>query len=245
MNYLRRLFEQGGYSLEQIYDLHSHPQAWYGMCQMWVWEGANGNQRRRDRYPNYKIRRQDPYENIFAIVKEFEGLLACIQGVWQVRVHGYEGDDVIAHLVQRYYDYEISIQSNDKDFRQLYKEGRVNGMANPIADVPDDYVRLYKALVGDPSDNIAGVPGFGEKAWGQCDKSGLRDRFADGDFRVHTGDGIRPKQVEWINSHQDEMAVLWEIVGFYEIPNSVVDKSILIGVHNPELAQQILQPFRF
>ena len=81
----------------------------------------------------------------------------------------HEADDVIAHLATTYHEKDrVTIVSTDTDFIQLLsRSDRRISLYSPIKDVfveapPYDYVR-WKALRGDGADNIAGVPGIGDK----------------------------------------------------------------------------------
>ena len=92
-----------------------------------------------------------------------------------VEISGFEADDVIATLVDRApKGARVTIVSTDKDLMQLVDE-RVH-LADGIRDrryapedvearfgVPPAQVLDLRALVGDPSDNIPGVKGIGEK----------------------------------------------------------------------------------
>lgn len=92
-----------------------------------------------------------------------------------------EGDDVLAWLAQNIKE-KLVIVTNDNDLTVLHgtNEGRVavrvNGVVghNKYGMFPHKFVTLYKSLVGDPSDKIKGIPGFGEAAWMELDK-----RFGD------------------------------------------------------------------
>jgi len=83
--------------------------------------------------------------------------IACI------RVKGWEADDVIATLVRSEPNEQFIIESTDVDFMQL---PNVRIAREKPAPVEPQYMRLYKTLVGDPSDNIGGLKGFGKGAWG-------------------------------------------------------------------------------
>ncbi len=99
-------------------------------------------------------------------------------GIRDISVSGYEGDDVIGSLVTQYKkDAEIIIASNDRDLWQLVGNGvmvmspKNNGSAADwigSREVRAKYgfgpelVVDYKALTGDPSDNIPGVSGVGK-----------------------------------------------------------------------------------
>jgi 5'-3' exonuclease len=95
---------------------------------------------------------------------------------------GFEADDIlgtIAHMTRDQKDLEIIIASGDMDTMQLIEKGRVKvytlkkGLNDTILydekaveeryGFPPKMIADYKGLRGDPSDNIIGVPGIGEK----------------------------------------------------------------------------------
>lgn len=85
------------------------------------------------------------------------------------RAPDHEADDLVAHFARDRADagLDVVVISADTDFIQLLQEGRDVRLWNPISksfrQAPDyDYVK-WKALRGDSSDNIAGVPGVGDK----------------------------------------------------------------------------------
>lgn len=85
-----------------------------------------------------------------------------------VRHRDFECDDVIFNLVRRSSSaVPWVVASNDSDFTQLLNEFPNVKLYNPIAKEfvetpPFDYV-TWKALRGDGSDNIPGLPGIGDK----------------------------------------------------------------------------------
>jgi len=86
-----------------------------------------------------------------------------------------EADDVIAYIVNDHFkDSQCFIMSSDKDFLQLITE-RIH-VWSPTKkklyyneDIFEEYgvypnnFALYKAIIGDPSDNIPGIDGVGAK----------------------------------------------------------------------------------
>ena len=96
-----------------------------------------------------------------------------------LEVPDFEADDVIGTLVELAPDdVDITILSSDKDLMQLVDE-RVT-LLDGIKDrrwrpadveerfgVPPEKMLDWRALVGDPSDNIPGVKGIGEKGAAQ------------------------------------------------------------------------------
>ena len=98
-------------------------------------------------------------------------------GVPIVTAAGYEADDVIGTMATQAADtgFEVAIVSIDKDFFQLVHDGvRVydpredgvwfdeQGVVEKFGVKPSQVVDVL-ALVGDTSDNVAGVPGVGKK----------------------------------------------------------------------------------
>lgn len=77
---------------------------------------------------------------------------------------GYEGDDIVASLVDHLKDEEIIILSGDTDFIQLLQNGYSNlTIYSPIKKEfmksPDYHYKVWKILKGDKSDNIPGIVG--------------------------------------------------------------------------------------
>src|ERR671935_1812939 len=105
-------------------------------------------------------------------------------GYRNLEFEGWEADDVIATLAHRADEAEIMtcVVSTDRDAFQLVSEN-VCLMMTPrgVSDVhvytpervearlgiPPEKVPDFIALKGDPSDNIPGVPGIGDKTAGQ------------------------------------------------------------------------------
>jgi DNA polymerase I len=106
--------------------------------------------------------------------------LAEAFGFTNVRVEGWEADDVIAALARRAQEEGIPVMivSGDRDVYQLVEDGiRVMTTSRGITDtriyeregvierygVPPELVPDLIGLKGDTSDNIPGVPGIGDK----------------------------------------------------------------------------------
>jgi DNA polymerase I len=166
---------------------------------------------RFDAYPEYKAGRPsmpDDLRSQFPIVRE----LAQLMGMPIRELEGYEADDVIGSLVQeaKKANVDTYIVSGDLDGLQLVNDHvkllttRMGVAATVIYDeakvmdrygLRPDQMLDYKALKGDTSDNIPGVPGVGEKTaiqllqqFGSLDaiydnldqvKGKLRDRLAE------------------------------------------------------------------
>ncbi len=135
---------------------------------------ARGKSFRHEIYPEYKATRDAQPEDLSAQVPLVRELVEA-QRIPVLEVEGVEADDVIATLATRApADWRITIVSTDKDLMQLVSE-RV-ALLDTMKDlryrpaevearfgVTPERVLELRALVGDPSDNIPGVRGIGEK----------------------------------------------------------------------------------
>jgi DNA polymerase-1 len=134
---------------------------------------------RLEKYADYKAQRTEAPD-------EFRQQLPLIREVLEtlripiVEIEGHEADDAIATLAVRSVrkGMEAVVVTADRDFFQLVGDGiRVMFNRKGISDIvmydreavekrfglpPEKYLD-YVALKGDPSDNIPGVPGVGEK----------------------------------------------------------------------------------
>jgi DNA polymerase-1 len=136
---------------------------------------APGKTFRDDLYADYKADRAPMPDELRAQV---EPLLEAIKGmgICLLRIDGVEADDVIGTLARQAAAAGSStvISTGDKDFAQLVGEHvtLVNTMDNTTLDrdrvvqkfgVTPEQIVDYLALVGDPIDNIPGIPGVGPK----------------------------------------------------------------------------------
>jgi len=132
-------------------------------------------------------------------------------GVPIVTAAGYEADDVIGTLARRAASdgFEVAIVSIDKDFFQLVHDGiRVydpredgvwfdaQGVIEKFGVQPSQVVDVL-ALVGDTSDNVAGVPGIGKK--GAID---LLTQYGSLDTLLDKAGELKPKQRDALVAHR-------------------------------------------
>jgi DNA polymerase I len=125
-------------------------------------------------FEGYKANRDAQPEELSRQIPLMREFLEAIR-IPLLEVPDFEADDVIATLVKEVpEDAFVSIVSTDKDLMQLVNERvqmldsgkqRRSGPAEVEArfGVPPDKILDLRSLVGDPSDNIPGVKGIGEK----------------------------------------------------------------------------------
>ncbi len=147
-----------------------------------VWDaGMSG---REQEYEPYKAERKSRPDLLRDQWPHLEPLVEAF-GYENVRVEGYEADDVIASLAERAKEAGIPVMivTGDRDAYQLPDNGTVRVMTTSrgITDtrvydrdgvverygIPPELVTDFIGLKGDTSDNIPGVPGIGDKTAAQ------------------------------------------------------------------------------
>jgi DNA polymerase I len=154
----------------------------HGVCPTVVaWDA--GTSGRTELFPEYKAQRRSRPDLLKQQWPAMEPLVEAF-GYRNVRVEGYEADDVIASLTARALAADppvrVMIVTGDRDVFQLIDErGLVEVMATArgITDtkvydrqavvdrygIPPELIPDFYGLKGDTSDNIPGVPGIGDK----------------------------------------------------------------------------------
>jgi DNA polymerase-1 len=134
---------------------------------------------RFDEYPEYKATRSKTPDEFRSQV-ELIGELLDAMGVNRFAVDGYEADDIIATLATQAEElgYEVLIVTGDRDSFQLVSDHvtvlyPTKGVSELTRYTPAKVEEKYgltpqqypdfAALRGDPSDNLPGIPGVGEK----------------------------------------------------------------------------------
>ena len=126
-------------------------------------------------FPEYKANRLKTPEDLAAQIPVVDEMIDAL-GVCRLSVAGAEADDIIGTLSRRAEErgIDVVIVSSDKDMYQLVsprvkvrdglKEHTVGeAQVEEVFGVPPGKVADLLALAGDPSDNVPGVPGIGEK----------------------------------------------------------------------------------
>ncbi|MFZ2223577.1 MAG: DNA polymerase I [Candidatus Deferrimicrobium sp.] len=130
---------------------------------------------RHEIYPEYKANRLKTPEDLSVQIPVVNEMIDAL-GVRRLSIAGAEADDIIGTLSRRAEErgMDVVIVSSDKDMYQLVsprvkvrdglKEHTVGeAQVEEVFGVPPGRVPDLLALAGDPSDNVPGVPGIGEK----------------------------------------------------------------------------------
>ena len=135
---------------------------------------------RHEAVPEYKAQREKAPDTLFQQLGIVRELLDAL-GVRWLEAPGFEGDDIIATIAERASSqgHDVLIVTGDRDAYQLVHDPHVKVLYNKrgVSDyalydeagivertgvTPAQYPD-YAALRGDPSDNLDGIPGVGEK----------------------------------------------------------------------------------
>ena len=165
---------------------------------------------RAERYPEYKAGRSatpDEFRGQIDITKEVLNAL----GITVLAEPGYEADDLIATLATQADEagYRVLVVTGDRDSLQLVNDNitvlyPIKGVSTLTRFTPDAVVEKYgltpqqypdfAALRGDPSDNLPGIPGVGEKTAAKwiVEYGSLQDLVDKADtVRGKVGDSLR------------------------------------------------------
>jgi len=173
-----------------------------------AWD-APGKTFREEKFVEYKAHRPEATDDLrvqFPIARR----LVEAFGIPAVEKEGYEADDVIGTLAEqaRRQGYEVTILTGDSDQLQLIRDGITVRMtrtgvtdtelydAEKVAaryGVRPEQIADLKALMGDASDNIPGVPGIGKvtatkllQEWGSLENLLAHvDELPEGNAREH------------------------------------------------------------
>jgi DNA polymerase-1 len=146
-----------------------------------VWDaGLSG---RLEVYEEYKAGRRERPDLLAEQWPHLQPLVDAF-GYQNLKVEGYEADDVIATIARGAHEQgiEVTVVTGDRDLFQLIEPGvRVMATSRGITDtkvydrdavverygIPPELIPDFVGLKGDTSDNIPGVPGIGDKTASQ------------------------------------------------------------------------------
>ncbi|MFG2646339.1 DNA polymerase I [Streptomyces sp. NPDC048436] len=222
---------------------------------------------RSSEFPEYKANRSKTPDEFKGQVELIGEVLDSMNAV-RFAVDGFEADDVIATLAtQAEADgFEVLIVTGDRDSFQLISDHvtvlyPTKGVSELTRFTPEKVVEKYgltpsqypdfAALRGDPSDNLPGIPGVGEKTAAKwINQFGS---FAD---LVERADEVKGKAGQNFRDHLDAVKLnrrLTEMVRDVELPKTIsdlqrapYDRTALalvldtLEIRNPSLRERLL-----
>lgn len=171
---------------------------------------------------------------------------------------GHEADDIISYLARRAAaeGCDVKIVTGDRDFFQLVDD-RIHVLYNRrgITDIvemdpasveqrygvpPERYVDL-KALEGDPSDNLPGVPGVGTKTAAR-----LIQRYGSAEQAVAHAHEQTPKLAKNLAEHADQVAINKRLSTLAEVPLEGVElEQLKMGAFDLDEVRELFGSLEF
>ncbi|MDN3296741.1 DNA polymerase I [Streptomyces ficellus] len=222
---------------------------------------------RSEDFPEYKANRSKTPDEFKGQV-ELIGELLDTMNAERFAVEGFEADDVIATLATQAEaaGFEVLIVTGDRDSFQLVSDHvtvlyPTKGVSELTRFTPQKVQEKYgltpaqypdfAALRGDPSDNLPGIPGVGEKT-----ATKWISQFGSFAELVERADEVKGKVGQALRDHLESVKLnrhLTELVRDVELPKTVVDlerrpydRTALKGflevleIRNPSLRERLL-----
>ncbi|MET7306317.1 DNA polymerase I [Streptomyces sp. NPDC005571] len=222
---------------------------------------------RSQEFPEYKANRSKTPDEFKGQVELIGELLDAMHAD-RFAVDGFEADDVIATLATQAEaaGFEVLIVTGDRDSFQLITDNvtvlyPTKGVSELTRFTPEKVEEKYgltpqqypdfAALRGDPSDNLPGIPGVGEKTAAKW-----INQFGSFDDLVARADEVKGKAGQNFRDHLDSVKLnrrLTEMVRDVELPKTPqdlerasYDRSAVTGVldvleiRNPSLRERLL-----
>src|SRR5690349_12173306 len=214
---------------------------------------------RHEQYADYKATRTkmpDDLRDQFPKVREIVKALR----IPVYEMPGYEADDVIGTITRQLDDnaeLETTIVTVDLDMLQLVtprvrlmttRSGVENTVMYDVAKIeerfglrPDQMVD-YKALKGDPTDNIPGVPGVGEKTAAKL----IRD-FGDLDNLLARLDEVTPAKLgDKLREHRDQILMGRELSRIVrDLPVKIDLEAARLGDYDRDTVVRLFREYEF
>ncbi len=224
---------------------------------------------RHEQFKEYKAKRIKAPDELYSQITIVKDVLKSFS-VPVFEQQGYEADDLIAtvcFLIQKKQVMpkpEIVILSGDMDNLQLVSEqvkvytmrkGLKDTVLYGIAEVKERYDGLlpeqvvdYKALRGDPSDNIPGITGIGEKTAIQIlkDFSSLENLYKEVEANTKKAQELKPGLLQKVKDYKDQAFISQKLAKMdSKAPIDFNLKEIEFGGYDKEKVKAMLQKLEF
>src|SRR5512140_1459635 len=214
---------------------------------------------RHDRYAEYKATRTRMPDDMRNQIPKVREVVAAL-GFPVYEREGFEADDVIATLTGQAEraGLDVTILTGDLDMLQLVTErtklmvslrgGVANTVTYDLAKIDErwglrpDQMLDYKALKGDPTDNIPGIPGVGEKTaskliatWGTLDA-----------LYEHLDEVTPEKLLPLLGDHRETVLESRELMRLVRDVDVVLDPERgLVGQYDREAVVRLFREYEF
>ena len=212
---------------------------------------------RLEKYAEYKAGRAETPTDFTSQLGLIDEVLDTLH-VPMVRVVDHEADDAIGTLANRATESGLDavIVTADRDFFQLVRPGiQVMFNRRGISDIvlydeagveerfgvpPSKYLE-YVALKGDPSDNIPGVPGVGEKTAAK-----LIQQYGSVEELLAHADELRGKLKDNVLAAADQLALNKELARIVtDLPLDIGPEDCVLGEWDPDEVRRLFTSLEF
>ena len=209
-------------------------------------------------YQQYKAQRPPTPEELKSQIRRVHELTAAL-GMPAFELEGYEADDLLGTLAVKAGEQGIdaAILTGDRDLLQVVRPGitvllpgrnfsdavTYDGAAVEARfGVRPDQLTAFKALVGDPSDNIPGVTGVGDKTAAK-----LLSQFDGLDSLYAHLPEIGPKRLHALLEASQEQADISQRLATIvtDVPLTLSLDDCLVGNYDRDRALALLKEFEF
>lgn len=218
---------------------------------------APGKTFRHAEYSEYKGTRRETAEELkvqFPVARE---LIAAL-GIPSIEVTGYEADDVVGTIskLAEANGYDTTIVTGDLDSLQLVDDcvsvlTTRQGVSDTVTYTPaavlerygfgPEHIADFKALKGDPSDNIKGVPGIGDKG-----ATEIIQKFGSVEEVAARLSELDPKYLKKIEGNVDAMLQSkWLATIVRDVPLEYDFKPFVLSQAQMDAAKAMLESFEF
>lgn len=213
---------------------------------------------RHEKYKDYKAKRPKASPELYNQIPKTKEVLAAL-GVRVFEKEGFEADDIIGTIADLASGAgaEIIILSGDTDnFQLINSRVKVYNLRKGVKDtilydenlVKEKYQGLkpeqlldFRALRGDPSDNIPGVPGVGEKT-----ATSLISEFGSLEAIYDNLALVASKVREKLSQNKEQAFLSKELAEIKkDVPIDFNLEKCRFGDYDRESAQRVLEKFEF
>jgi DNA polymerase-1 len=209
----------------------------YGVCPTLVaWDA--GSSGRTEVYADYKASRRSRPDLLKQQWPVMEPLVEAF-GYSNIKVDGYEADDVIASLAEQALQADpqvpVMIVTGDRDVFQLIDPGgviKVMATSRGITEtkiydrqavidrygIEPELIPDFYGLKGDTSDNIPGVPGIGDKTASEL----IQNYGSLEEVLAHVADISGPKRKRMLEEHAEDARVSKRL--------ATIQREVVVGV---------------
>src|SRR5919106_2911000 len=217
---------------------------------------AGGPLQRTEEFADYKANRTEAPSSFGPQMPLIHEVLKVLH-IPVFMIEGHEADDLISYLAKFAADQGLTVRivTGDRDFFQLVG-GPITVLYNRrgITDIvgmdakaveerygvpPSKYVDL-KALEGDTSDNLPGVPGVGTKTAAK-----LVQKYGSSEEAVAHASEQTPKLAENLAAHAEQVAINKKLSTLQEVPLEVDVGDLKMGAWDLEEIRELIISLEF